>query len=130
LLFLVAVERFAAGLGLRFLGWSDPSFFFAVVFFAVMVVTVFFALALSSLIRVSSVLPQFLYFFEFLLLFSQLFLTLHFSLSLFLFSELLFLALLDGSIHVHDLTILGKTFRVFSSLLGNLLIEGFSVLFD
>ena len=100
------------------------------VFFAVMVVTVFFALALSSLIRVSSVLPQLLYFFEFLLLFSQLFLARHFSLSLFLFSELLFFALLDGSIHVRELIIFGKAFRVFSSLFGNLLIEGFSVLFD
>ena len=112
---LVVVKRFGTFCdGLWLLCRLNPAFFFAVMLmFSTMMIVggIFFALSFPPLVGISSILPQFLYPFDLLLLsFQLLLLFLYLSLLLLLLSLLFLLLLLDGSIHVQILAIFIQSF--------------------
>lgn len=130
---LLPVKRLAAFRhSLRLLRWFDPSFLLAVVWLllsALMVIWVFLALALSALVGIPSILPQFFDLLQLLLLFLQLLLLfLDLLLSLLFFPGVFLPLLLDGRVHVDELTVLLQCPWVLALLLGDLLVQSLSVL--
>jgi hypothetical protein len=93
------------------------------------VIRILFALPFSLFIRISSILSHLFDFFELLLLPSKLLLLLFYLfLPLLLLALFLFLLLLLDSIGVKILTIFGQATALLGLFLGDLLVEGLSVL--